>query len=60
VWRWSDGESSPLTFIHTAPPPLTPHNPQGYFDKNPTQGYCRAVVRPKVEKLAAAYGELLK
>jgi peptide-methionine (S)-S-oxide reductase len=33
---------------------------QDYFARNPTQGYCRAVVLPKVEKFEAAFAELLK
>jgi peptide-methionine (S)-S-oxide reductase len=33
---------------------------QDYFARNPTQGYCRAVVGPKVEKFEAAFAELLK
>ncbi|MFM8980319.1 MAG: peptide-methionine (S)-S-oxide reductase MsrA, partial [Planctomycetia bacterium] len=31
-----------------------------YFARNPTQGYCRAVVAPKVEKFEHAFAELLK
>jgi peptide-methionine (S)-S-oxide reductase len=30
---------------------------QDYFRKNPNQGYCRAVVRPKVEKAKKALGK---
>lgn len=33
---------------------------QNYFELNPTQGYCRAVVGPKVAKFQKRYKELLK
>ena len=33
---------------------------QNYFVNNPTQGYCQAVVRPKVEKFMKTYKDLLK
>jgi peptide-methionine (S)-S-oxide reductase len=33
---------------------------QEYFRNNPNQGYCRAVVRPKVEKFRQAFSEKLK
>lgn len=32
---------------------------QNYFNNNPNQGYCQAVVRPKVEKFLKTYKELL-
>ncbi|CAF0786000.1 unnamed protein product [Brachionus calyciflorus] len=32
---------------------------QDYFRKNPNQGYCAAVVRPKVEKFLKTYKEYL-
>lgn len=31
-----------------------------YFARNPSQGYCRAVVAPKVEKFEKAFADLLK
>ena len=31
---------------------------QDYFRRNPHQGYCTAVVRPKVEKFRQAFAEL--
>lgn len=31
-----------------------------YFARNPAQGYCRAVVAPKVDKFEKAFGGLLK
>lgn len=33
---------------------------QNYFELNPAQGYCRAVVGPKVAKFQKRYKELLK
>ena len=33
---------------------------QGYYRKNPGQGYCQAVIGPKVSKLRAKYGARLK
>ncbi|MEQ8910082.1 MAG: peptide-methionine (S)-S-oxide reductase MsrA [Vicingaceae bacterium] len=33
---------------------------QDYFAKNPEQGYCQMVVRPKVEKFKQAFAEKLK
>jgi peptide-methionine (S)-S-oxide reductase len=33
---------------------------QNYFNDNPTQGYCRAVIRPKVEKFQKQYAGKLK
>ena len=33
---------------------------QEYFARNPTQGYCVAVVNPKVAKLRKLFGEKLK
>lgn len=33
---------------------------QGYFRNNPYQGYCRAVIAPKVSKFRAKYLEQLK
>ena len=33
---------------------------QRYFEKNPFQGYCRAVVRPKVAKTQEKFKDLLK
>lgn len=36
------------------------HYHQDYFRLNPDQGYCRAVVRPKVEKFRKVFAERLK
>ena len=33
---------------------------QKYFDLNPGQGYCEAVIRPKVEKFEAEFGDLIE
>ena len=33
---------------------------QGYFDANPTQGYCSVVIGPKVEKLEKVFRDRLK
>lgn len=33
---------------------------QNYYNENPEQGYCRMVVRPKVEKFRKAFSEKLK
>lgn len=33
---------------------------QNYFARNPNQGYCQAVVAPKVRKAFSAFGPLLK
>ncbi|MCL6003217.1 MAG: peptide-methionine (S)-S-oxide reductase MsrA [Thermoplasmatales archaeon] len=30
-----------------------------YFKKNPSAGYCRAVIRPKVEKIKLSYPQIL-
>ena len=33
---------------------------QNYFDENPRQPYCAAVIRPKVEKFKTVFKEKLK
>jgi peptide-methionine (S)-S-oxide reductase len=33
---------------------------QDYFEKNPTQGYCRAVAAPKVEKFRKTFARLVR
>jgi peptide-methionine (S)-S-oxide reductase len=33
---------------------------QEYFARNPTQGYCQAVVAPKVAKLRSKFADKLK
>jgi peptide-methionine (S)-S-oxide reductase len=35
-------------------------NHQNYFARNPTQGYCRTVIGPKVEKLRKVFGDKVK
>ena len=47
-------EISPLGVFYTAE---AYH--QDYFAKNPNQGYCRAVIAPKMEKFRQAFSELL-
>lgn len=39
--------------------PAEPYH-QDYFAKNPNQGYCRAIIAPKVAKFRAHYRERLK
>lgn len=33
---------------------------QGYYDRNPNQGYCTFVIAPKIEKLKKVFGDKLK
>ena len=33
---------------------------QNYFNRNPSQGYCSAVVKGKVDKFVAKFSDLLK
>jgi peptide-methionine (S)-S-oxide reductase len=33
---------------------------QGYYERNPDQGYCRAMIAPKVAKLRAKYHDRLR
>ncbi len=33
---------------------------QGYYRRNPTQGYCQIVIAPKVAKVRKQYFERLK
>ncbi len=48
-------EVTPLTVFHRAE-----EYHQDYFRKNPAQGYCQAVVAPKVDKARKAFPEKLK
>ncbi|MEO1496861.1 MAG: peptide-methionine (S)-S-oxide reductase MsrA [Planctomycetota bacterium] len=48
-------EISPLTAFY----PAEDYH-QDYFAKNPYQGYCRAVIGPKMNKYRKAFSELLK
>ncbi|TWT99194.1 Peptide methionine sulfoxide reductase MsrA [Botrimarina colliarenosi] len=48
-------EIAPLETFYAAEP-----YHQDYFAKNPTQGYCRAVVAPKLEKYRKAFADKLK
>ncbi|MEO5988074.1 MAG: peptide-methionine (S)-S-oxide reductase MsrA [Candidatus Eisenbacteria bacterium] len=47
-------EVAPLTHFHMA----EAHH-QGYYLRNPEQGYCQAVIAPKVAKLRSQLSELL-
>ncbi len=51
--------------IVTAIEPLSNYYPaedyhQNYYNNNPTQGYCRAIIAPKVQKFRKHYLNLLK
>lgn len=48
-------EIEPLKIFHKAE-----EYHQNYFAKNPTQGYCQAVVAPKVEKFRESFRELAR
>ena len=48
-------EVKPLTSFHPAE-----EYHQGYYRRNPGQGYCQAMIGPKVAKLRAKYGARLK
>lgn len=48
-------EISPLTTYYNAE-----SDHKGYYKRNPDQGYCLAVVRPKVKLFKAAFSDLLK
>jgi len=55
---WSDPivtEISPLTNYYRAE-----ESHQNYFARKPRRGYCRAIVRPKVEKFEQAFKDKLK
>src|SRR5688572_21849431 len=53
---------NPVVTEITALPEFYPAEPyhQEYYERNPTQGYCQAVVAPKVAKFRAKYFEKLK
>ena len=48
-------ELAPLTTFYAAE-----DYHQGYYRRNPGQGYCQAMIGPKVSKLRAKYGARLK
>jgi peptide-methionine (S)-S-oxide reductase len=48
-------EVTPLTTFYAAE-----EYHQGYYRRNPGQGYCQAMIGPKVAKLRAQYGARLK
>jgi peptide-methionine (S)-S-oxide reductase len=47
--KWSDRITTEIVPLKHFWPAEDYH--QDYFDKHPDQGYCRAVIRPKVDKL---------
>jgi len=53
---------APLVTELSPAPPFYPAEAyhQDYFKKNPTGGYCRAVVAPKVAKARKAFAERLR
>ena len=55
---WQDPIGTELSPLDVFYPAEEYH--QDYFRRNPEQGYCQAVVRPKVEKFRLAFAELLK
>lgn len=55
---WGDGIVTEVEPLHEFFIAESYH--QGYFRKNPTQGYCRAVVAPKVAKFRKAWETRLK
>lgn len=48
-------EVAPLTAFH----PAEAHH-QGYYRRNPSQGYCRAVISPKLRKFREKWSSKLK
>lgn len=48
-------EVSPLAEFY----PAEPYH-QNYYDEHPTQGYCYAVIAPKIEKFMKKYGGKVK
>jgi peptide-methionine (S)-S-oxide reductase len=48
-------EIAPLTTYYAAE-----SDHKDYYERNPSQGYCLAVVRPKVEKFKVAFADRLK
>ena len=54
--------SGPIVTAVTPAPRFHEAEPyhQDYFARNPAQGYCNAVIPPKLAKLRAAYAERLK
>ena len=55
---WSDPLVTEVTALSTFYPAEDYH--QEYFRRNPYQGYCRAVIAPKVAKFRQKYLESLK
>jgi peptide-methionine (S)-S-oxide reductase len=55
---WSDPVVTEVTPLDTFYPAEDYH--QEYFEQNPNQGYCRAVIAPKVAKFRKQYIDRLK
>ncbi|MCB1053474.1 MAG: peptide-methionine (S)-S-oxide reductase MsrA [Acidobacteria bacterium] len=55
---WPNPIVTEITPIETFYPAENYH--QDYFELNPNQGYCRAVIAPKVEKFEKVFKSLLK
>jgi peptide-methionine (S)-S-oxide reductase len=55
---WGDGIVTEVTQLEKFWPAEEYH--QDFFAKNPNQGYCVAVVAPKVNKVRAKFAQLLK
>lgn len=54
---WSDPVVTAVEPLETFYPAEAEH--QGYYQRNPNQGYCRVVIAPKVAKLRSQYLEKL-
>lgn len=55
---WGEGIVTELSPLQTLWVAEAYH--QNYFEKNPSQGYCAAVVAPKIQKVRAKYAHLLR
>ncbi|MDX1612577.1 MAG: peptide-methionine (S)-S-oxide reductase MsrA, partial [Candidatus Thermoplasmatota archaeon] len=54
IWDGIVTEVEPLETFYEAEP-----YHQGYYAKNPEQGYCQAVIRPKLKKLRERWADKL-
>lgn len=54
IWEGIVTELEPLGTFYEA----EAHH-QSYYEKNPEQGYCRAIIRPKLDKLRKRWAERL-
>ncbi len=55
IWEGIVTEVEPLETFYEA----EDHH-QGYYEKNPSQGYCQAVIDPKLQKLRKRWADRLK